>query len=477
MEERRRRAKKIEVPEKNSLERTALEKTASKRSVSDRDHLDRRKKVKKKRTADGRQSGRRPSASRPETAAKRRTASSKKRRKRRSGNIFGRIIQVLLVIALVCVLFFVVRNFGEGNKLNNKGLDAYAQADYEMANAYFAKAIEYDGGNGEYYMNQGMAQSELKLYDDVMASFNKALELMKRDKDIQLVHRAMGISLLYQGNYDEALEAFDKALDGKESRFSGTEIDVLYYKAETQDKAGRYVDAVMTYSQIVDAENSADAYMLRGMEYVKVGDGTSAEADLRTAIKKDKKNYEIYLALYEALMAQNKTEDAKAVLNEALELGGSRGRDLVNQGNIYLKLGDLTAAEEKIQKALDKGEISANLSMAELNMAKTPGDYALACQYFETYLASVTGDAEAYNSYGLCLMEMEDYDKAETIFTQGVALNNRLLDRNISKNQISAAERAGHWEKALEYINVYLEKYSDDSAAVREKTFIQTRIR
>lgn len=458
MEERRKRAKKIEVPER---------------------------KVKKKRAADGPRSGqaqrsgqapRRRSSSRPETSAKRRTASSKKR-KRRSGNIFGRMIQVLLVIALACVLFFVVRNFGEGNKLNNKGLDAYAQADYETANAYFAKAIEYDGGNGEYYMNQGMAQSELKLYDEAMASFNRALELMKRDKDIQLVHRAMGISLLYQGNYDEALEAFDKALDGKESRFSGTEIDILYYKAETQDKAGRYVDAVMTYSQIVDAENSADAYMLRGMEYVKVGDGTSAETDLRTAIKKDKKNYEIYLALYEALMSQNKTEDAKAVLNEALKLGGSRAKDLVNQGNIYLKLGDLTAAEEKIQKALDKGEISANLSMAELNMAKTPSDHALACQYFETYLAAVTSDAEAYNAYGLCLMEMEDYAKAETVFTQGVALNNRLLDRSISKNQISAAERAGHWDKALEYINVYLEKYSDDSAAVREKTFIQTRIR
>lgn len=80
----------------------------------------------------------------------------------------------------------------------------------------------------------------------------------------------------------------------------------------------------MTYTQLVDAEKSADAYMLRGMEYVKVGDGTSAEADLRTAIKKDKKNYEIYLALYEALVSQNKTEDAKAVLNEALELAATR---------------------------------------------------------------------------------------------------------------------------------------------------------
>lgn len=447
MEEKRQRKRKIDISETGEKKRrTEAPGTSNKK-----------KKTTKKAT------GRRRSAV--------------KAKKRRQRNIIGRVIQVLLAVALVCVLFYVVRNFGEGNKLNNKGLEAYAQADYETANACFTKAIEYDGGNGEYYMNQGMARSELKLYDDAMDSFNKALELVKRDRDVQLVYRAMGISRLYQGNYEEALNCFDQALDGKESRFSATEIDILYYKAETQDKAGKYVEAVMTYTQLVDAEKSADAYMLRGMEYVKVGDGTSAEADLRTAIKKDKKNYEIYLALYEALIAQNKTEDAKAVLNEALGLGGNKAKDLVNQGNIYLKLGDLTMAEEKLQKALDKGEISANLGLAELSVQKTPADYTLACQYYETYLAEVTDNAKAYNDYGLCLMTMEDYAKAETIFTQGVALNNRLLDRIISKNQISAAERAGHWEKALEYINVYLDKYSDDSAAVREKTFIQTRIR
>lgn len=448
MEEKRQRAKKIEVPE-----RGLSDKNVSRRRPAS-------KTTKKRQT--------------PKTTKKRPTA---RRKKRPSASIVGRVIQVLLVIALIGVLFFVIRNFGEGNKLNNKGLEAYEQADYETANAYFAKAIGYDGSNGEYYMNQGMAQSELKLYDDAMASFEQALEFMKRDSDIQLVYRAMGISLLYQGKYDEALEAFDKALDGKERRFSATEIDILYYKAETQDKAGKYVEAVMTYTQIVESEKSADAYMLRGMEYVKVGDSTNAENDLRTAIKKDKKNYEIYLALYDALSAQNKTEDAKTVLNEALELGGNKGADLVNQGKIYMELGDLTQAEEKLQKALDKGENSANLGLAELNLLKMPIDYTLACQYFETYLAAVTDDAEAYNEYGLCLMAMEDYSKAEMIFTQGVALNNRLMDRDISKNQISAAERAGNWEKALEYINVYLEKYSDDSAAVREKTFIQTRIR
>ena len=287
----------------------------------------------------------------------------------------------------------------------------------------------------------------------------------------------MGISLMYQGKYDEAIESFNKALDGKESRFSDTEIDILYYKAETEDKAGKYVEAVMTYTKIVEQEKSADAYMLRGMSYVKVGDSTSAEADLRTAIKKDKKNYEIYMTLYKALMDQNKTEDARAVLEEALKLGGSKGQDLVNQGNIYLKLGEYASAEEKFKKALDKGEVSAHLGYAELYRTEEKRNYPEAEAHFEAYLAQVTDDAEAYNKYGSFLMDQENYTKAEEIYTRGVALNNRLLDRTISKNQISAAEHAGNWAKALEYMNVYLQKYSDDAEAVREKAFIQTRIR
>lgn len=405
------------------------------------------------------------------------TVKKTKQTRKKGGSIFGRILQIGLVVLLAIVLFYVVRNFGEGNKYNNKGMEAYNRADYETANTCFGKAVEYDEKNGEYHMNHGMAQSELKLYDEAMESFNKALEFTKRDKDIQLVHRAMGISLMYQGKYDEALESFNKALDGKESRFTDTEVDVLYYKAETEDKAGKYVESVMTYTKIVEYEKSADAYLLRGMAYVKVGDSTSAEADLRTAIKKDKKNYEIYMALYNALMDQNKVDDARAVLEEALSLGGSKGRDLVNQGNIYLKLGDYASAEERLKKALDKGEISAHLGYAELYMTAEKLNHPEAEAHFEAYLAQVTDDVEAYNKYGSYLMDQGNYAKAEEIFTRGVALNNRLMDRTISKNQVSAAEHAGNWTKALEYIEVYLQKYSDDADAVRERDFIQTRIR
>ena len=401
----------------------------------------------------------------------------KRRRRRRERHIFARLIQLALILALIGILIFVISNFGEANKLNSKGLEAYESADYEMANSYFTKAIEKDGTNYEYYLNKGMALSELKMYKDALTAFDEALEHADNNSETQMVWRARGISLLYQGSYDEALEAFETALNGKESRYSDTDIDILYYKAETLDKAGRFVDAVLVYSKIVDSNASADAYMLRGMEYVKVGDYPSAESDLRTAIKKDKKNYDIYLALYHALTSQKKHDDAAAVLEEALKLGGNKGEALVNQGKIYMKLGEISKAEEKLLKALDKGEISANLALAQIQMEKTPADYTAAVNYFETYLTSVTNDAEAYNMYGLCLVEMEEYEKAEEAFTKGVALNDRLMDRSISKNQISAAEHAGHWANALEYIEVYLQKYSDDETAIKEKEFIQTRIR
>ena len=389
----------------------------------------------------------------------------------------AKFIQIVLVLALAGGLIYMITNYSEANKLNNKGLDSYNSQDYESANAYFKKAVEKDDSNYEYHMNQAMALSGLKMYEDAMSSFERALELAKGDAQVQLVLRSKGISLLYQGSYTQALEAFEAALNGKEEHYSEIDKDILYYMAETLDKAGRFVDSVIVYTKIVDADGTADAYMLRGMEYVKVGDYPSAESDLRTAIKKDKKNYEIYMALYQALSYQNKHDEAAAILEEALKLGGSKGDNLVNQGKIFMELGDFVTAEEKLLKALDKGAERANLVLAELYMKKPTPDPKTAIGYFEAYFADVTDDAEAYNMYGLCLMTLEDYAKAEEIFTRGVALGDRLMDRTISKNQISAAEHAGHWENALEYIDVYLQKYSDDEAAVKEKEFIQTRIR
>ncbi len=386
---------------------------------------------------------------------------------------------MIIVIVAVIVGIFFAKNYSKASGLIKSGLEAYEQGDYEAANQYFSEAVAKDGSKYINYMYQGMALNELKLYDEANAALNKAYELVKneRDSEKQVVLRAMGIASLYQGDYKEAIERFDEAIKGKEGRYTDIEQDILYYKAETQDKSGDYVGAVMTYTQLMNSVDTADIYMLRGLEYEKVGDSQSAEEDLRTAISKDKKNYEVYFALYEALMDQGKTTEAEAALDDALKLGGSKGEDLMNQGWIYQKKGDPEKAKDYYSMAADKGCTRANIKMAELLLEQETPDYDGACKYFENYLSEVTDDAEAYNKYGQCLMAMEDYQKAEEIFEKGVALNNRLMDRYLSRNAVAAAEHNGHWDKALEYINNYLKRYSDDEEAIHEKQFIETRVR
>ena len=47
---------------------------------------------------------------------RRKAAGRPEKTKRRRGGIIGRILQIVLVVLLAFVLFYVIRNFGEGNK-------------------------------------------------------------------------------------------------------------------------------------------------------------------------------------------------------------------------------------------------------------------------------------------------------------------------------------------------------------------------
>ena len=87
---------------------------------------------------------------RRETASvknRKRSVSHGKKKRRQKQNRAGRLIQCGLILALFLVLFYVVRNFGEANKFNNKGIEAYEQA---MREGYYgtddASLVEHYGG-------------------------------------------------------------------------------------------------------------------------------------------------------------------------------------------------------------------------------------------------------------------------------------------------------------------------------------------
>lgn len=423
-----------------------------------------------------------------EMARKRAEARRKKQHQERRRKIIRRrkqkqalrLVAACLVIAALVVTVFSVKNYNSGSRHDNKGMNAYESGDYDTAVNEFKEAISYDGSNADYYIHLGMAYVEQKSYDEALGYFNQAEGCAENDAQKALLNRGRGIACLYQGDYQTAIKWFGDALNIS-SQSNDIRIDTLYYKAEAEQKSGDYQAAVQSYGQIIDLKDDAGTRMLRGMAYMQLQDYASAEKDLYAAIKQSRKSYAVYRTLYSALEAQDKDDEAKQVLNDALQLSGSSGEDYYNRGMIYVDLQDYTNAADMLNKSYDKGYKAALLGLGELSY--TQQDYDTALTYYGKYfdevdISSVDASlaAKAYNQYAAVLLAKGEYEKAAQACESGLTYNDRESDAALSFNLIVSYEHLEQWEDAYNTAKTYVSKYPEDTKGQKEYQFLESRV-
>lgn len=423
-----------------------------------------------------------------EMARKRAEARRKKQHQERRRKIIRRrkqkqalrLVAACLVIAALVVTVFSVKNYNSGSRHDNKGMNAYESGDYDTAVNEFKEAISYDGSNADYYIHLGMAYVEQKSYDEALGYFNQAESCAENDDQKALLNRGRGIACLYQGDYQTAIKWFGDALNIS-SQSNDIRIDTLYYKAEAEQKSGDYQAAVQSYGQIIDLKDDAGTRMLRGMAYMQLQDYASAEKDLYAAIKQSRKSYAVYRTLYSALEAQSKDDEAKQVLNDALQLSGSSGEDYYNRGMIYVDLQDYTNAADMLNKSYDKGYKAALLGLGELSY--TQQDYDTALTYYGKYfdevdISSVDASlaAKAYNQYAAVLLAKGEYEKAAQACESGLTYNDRESDAALSFNLIVSYEHLEQWEDAYNTAKTYVSKYPEDTKGQKEYQFLESRV-
>ena len=415
--------------------------------------------------------------------ARRRRQHQERRRKiirRRRQKQALRLVAACLVIAALVVTVFSVKNYNSGSRHDNKGMNAYENGDYDTAVNEFKEAISYDGNNADYYIHLGMAYVEQKSYDEALGYFNQAEGCAENDDQKALLNRGRGIACLYQGDYQTAIKWFGDALNIS-SQSNDIRIDTLYYKAEAEQKSGDYQAAVQSYGQIIDLKDDAGTRMLRGMAYMQLQDYASAEKDLYAAIKQSRKSYAVYRTLYSALEAQGKDDEAKQVLNDALQLSGSSGEDYYNRGMIYINLQDYTNAADMLNKSYDKGYKTALLGLGEVSY--TQQDYDTALTYYGKYfdevdISSVDASlaAKAYNQYAAVLLAKGEYEKAAQACESGLTYNDRESDAALSFNLIVSYEHLERWEDAYNTAKTYVSKYPEDTKGQKEYQFLESRV-
>ena len=220
------------------------------------------------------------------------------------------------------------------------------------------------------------------------------------------------------------------------SQSNDTRIDTLYYKAEAEQKSGDYQAAVQSYGQIIDLKDDAGTRILRGMAYMRLRLCIRREESMQPSAEPGRA-MQFTETLFSALEAQSKDDEAKQVLNDALQLSGSSGEDYYNRGMIYVDLQDYTNAADMLNKSYDKGYKAALLGLGELSY--TQQDYDTALTYYGKYfdevdISSVDASlaAKAYNQYAAVLLAEGDYEKAAQACESGLTYNDRESDAALS---------------------------------------------
>lgn len=408
-----------------------------------------------------------------QTSSSKRSNQSGKPVKRKRTSVSYKVLALAFIVVIIVVGGLFIKNFGAGSQASNHGMEAFQNGDYARAVTYFGQAVNYDGNNMQYRLQLGMAQIQNASFDEALKTLDEMYNRAYTDTDKQSALRGMGIAYLYTGQYAEAVSVLSDAMAYAGRRYTEQEIDISYYLAEAQDKSGDPVEAVLTYTKILAQKESANAYRLRGEAYQKVGDNTNAETDLYKAIEMSKQDYKVYLTLYQVLIAQGKSDKAAALLEEAVTLPVRNSEDYSNRGFFYMYMKEYDLSMADFDTALADGYVPAYFGKANLLMEQ--GRYEEAVTNFGSYFEQVQDNALAYNQYGVCMMQLGDYNEAASVFGKGLALNDRIVDRELMYNEIVVTERLGSWSEAYTKATAFLGKYPDDERMQREIKFLQSR--
>ncbi|MCI7108249.1 MAG: tetratricopeptide repeat protein [Agathobacter sp.] len=294
----------------------------------------------------------------------------------------------------------------------------------------------------------------------------------KENKE-QDAYRQYGITCMESGNYEEALKAFQNALDQSQGKVGEKELDICFYKAKAQMLSGDTEGAFETYNAIIKYNKDARAYYLRGNLYFDMGEPEKALVDYDQAVKRNPEDYELYMGIYESMSRHDMETDGQKYLNMAMERKGDKPQDQLYKGRICYLLGDTDSAITYLTKAKEASQPLASYYLALTYEQQGEKKQAEAC--IEEYLDS--GVATAYDLYDLghAEMEEEDYKEALKYFNAALKMEEVPNRQNLMKGAIAAYEYSGDFAAAKKMMKDYLAQYPSDEDAQRESIFLETR--
>lgn len=289
----------------------------------------------------------------------------------------------------------------------------------------------------------------------------------------ELAYRKFGINKIDEGDYQEAVEAFQMALDESMAMIRPLEIDICYYKALAQYKSGDVKGAIKTYTALIHYdEKNGDAFYLRGGLYLDQNDKEQALKDFKQAVDLDQNNYDLYIGIYDKYLAAGMEEQGLTFLEEALKLKGNKEEDYLGRGRVYFTIKDYANAKENLDLA-DPKDPRTILCLAGIYDAE--GEKEKAKELYAAYLKEYPEDTGLFNKLGCGAVEEDNYEEALFYFQTALKEEEPDFEQELRRNEIAAYEYLSDFVTAKEKMESYLADYPEDEEAKREYAFLETR--
>ena len=316
-------------------------------------------------------------------------------------------------------------------------------------------------------VNQARQRLEKSEWDQAIQDCNKALGLEPKNPDASVV---IGMALNGKGEYDNAIQEFDKvtALTGRE--FAPNRADAFANRSLSLCQKGEYLKAVDSayfatleksdhvvahinralayiprkeYDKAITSANraiyadanSAEAYSVRGLAYAAKGNLDQALADQKKALEFDSK-LAVAIQRRGAVHAlKGDGENALKDLDEALLLKPDSVDALCDRAYIYgLKL-DWSKAMADLDKAIKLRPASTKVLLRRGQIDLGKGSFGQAIESFDEVLKQNENDAEANCLRGYAHHGNKEYEKALKDFTKAISLDPALTDAYTGRSQ------------------------------------------
>lgn len=290
----------------------------------------------------------------------------------------------------------------------------------------------------------------------------------------ELAYRQVGIQKLSEGDYQGAVEFFQKALDQSVAVVGTLEVDICYYKAKAQYLGGDVEGAFATYTALIEYdEDNAQALFLRGTAYLAGGQEQEALLDYRAAADKDPENGTLYQHIAQNLIYAGMSQEAEPYLASAVAMDSDDAVSLRERGYAFYLMEDFDNAQANLDKAITMGDSQAVFYLAKIEDAL--GNSEQAMKLYETYLADHGDDTATLYELGLARLGQGSYDQALAFFQKGLEAEKPMNRQQLRRGEIVALEYLLEFAQAKEKLASYVSDYPEDEEAAREWEFLRSR--